>query len=208
MSFFSLSFFVNQTDGFIFEMKKKSSKPATLLDKIEECDRGGQYELNISGLGLVVWPQETVLVSSVKKLNVEKNQLTVMPSLEHFRGLLYLNLSRNELTDVSLVRFGTLLGLKSIDLSRNQLTTIPTDLTRLPFLEELHLQRNRIRSLPDGMGNLRSLRDLDMSFNCLVEVGDGLEQLPNLENVNFLHNLELDVEKMGIRTRRFHEKVI
>ena len=187
--------------------EKKVVKPRSLLDQVESCDRGGQYELDIASLGMTVWPQETVLVSNIRILRAEKNKLVSMPCLDHFRALSELNLSRNCLTDVGELRFGAIVGLRKIDLSKNCLTSLPSDITRLTLLETLLLRENKLKALPDGMEALRSLRELDVSFNQIEVVGDVLEGLVHLDSANFTHNLTLDVDSMGPRTRRLHEKV-
>ena len=182
-------------------------KSRSLLDQVEYCDRNGQHELDISRLNLSVWPQETVLVSSIRILNAEKNELEVLPNFDHFRGLNELKLSRNKLSDVHEVRFGSIVGLRKIDLSRNCLTSLPADITRLNLLEVLNIRQNKIKALPDGIGSLRSLQELDAEYNDLQDVGDALERVATLESINFLHNDNLDVENLGARTRRLHEKV-
>ncbi len=185
----------------------KNLKSKSLLDKIEECDHGGQFELNISGLELSAWPQESVLVPSIRILDAKKNLFTSLPSLDHFRGLVELNLSRNLLTDLVDLRIGSLVGLKKVDISRNALISLPIDIARLQFLEVLCVNRNKLVSLPENMSNLKSLRELDCSYNQLQQVGNVLETLACLEEVNLLHNDSLDVNKLGLRTRRFFEKV-
>jgi Leucine-rich repeat (LRR) protein len=186
---------------------KSANKPRSLLDQVEYCDRNGQHELDISNLGISAWPNETVLVPNIRILNVTKNRLAFLPALDHFRALTDLDLSRNSLSNVNDVRFGSIVGLKRINLSRNNLSTLPADLTRLTLLEELNISYNKCICLPDGTHNLKSLCTLDASYNMLEEVGDMLEQLALLTTVNFQGNDSLNVEEMGIRTRRLHEKV-
>lgn len=186
---------------------KKEIKQKTLLDQVELCDRNGQHELDISKLSLSVWPNETVLVPSLRILNAEKNSLVSIPALDHFKALTQLNLSRNRLEDISEVRFGSIVALKTINLSHNALTHIPAEITRLTLLEELNISYNKLAALPEGMFQLKSLSTLDASFNVIVSVGDELESLNLLINLNLMGNDGLIVEEIGIRTRRLHEKV-
>ena len=130
-----------------------------------------------------------------------------MANLEMFRGLQEIDLSRNVLIDVTKVKFGTLQRLKKLDLSRNLLETLPSDITNCPSLEQLLIHRNKLSSLPEGMGNMRSLIILDASFNLIVSVGDELEELFNLQELNLTNNDRLFTEDMGTRTRRLFDKV-
>jgi Leucine-rich repeat (LRR) protein len=189
------------------EKGKRLAKQRSLIDQVEQCDRNGQYELDISKLDLSVWPNETVLVPGIKIQNAENNKITTMPNLEHFRALTVLNLSRNKLEDVNELRFGSIVALKQINLSRNVLTSLPTDITRLTLLEELNISYNKLTVLPDGIGMLRSLHTLDASYNLLTDVGDSLETVNSLQHLNLLGNEQLNFEELGIRTRRLHEKV-
>lgn len=188
--------------------KKKGTKSTSVMDRIEECDRNGQYNLDLSNLHLSDFPKEAVLVGAIKYLNIHKNKIVQMPTLEAFRGLIDVDLSRNMLMDLSQVRFCALKNLKKVDLSRNALEHLPDDMTMCASLETLIIHRNILQSLPDGISNMRSLVVIDASFNNIKKIGSSLENLFNLEELNLTNNEELDTEDMGTRTRRLYDKVI
>lgn len=199
----------------------------TVLDCVSECDRGGQFELDISNMNLTEFPQEAVLVSAIRHLKGHKNQFLTLPTLDNFRALIDLNLSRNQLIDISQVKFGSLINLKRMDLSRNCLEEIPDLISKCSQLEVklflpplilschveilfqvLMVHRNKLKRLPDGIGGLKSLRSLDASYNNIAFVGGVLETLPNLEDLNLGANENLEADTMATRTRRLHDKVV
>ena len=62
--------------------------------------------MDISHLGLTKWPQELVLLARVRSILAQANKLTIMPSIGlTFKNLEFLNLSRNELTNIDDIHF-------------------------------------------------------------------------------------------------------
>jgi len=167
--------------------------------------------LDISHLGLTKWPQELVLLARVRSILAQANKLTIMPSIGlTFKNLEFLNLSRNELTNIDDIHFREMTFLKKLDLSRNKLVTLPNDIIKLPQLTILYVQNNKLNKFPDNMRELRSLNTIDASVNDFVSIGDQLENIPNLEDLNLkdCKLLKTGILDMGTRTRRLYEKRI
>ena len=80
--------------------KKRSKRTGGLLDRITTCDKNGQFNVDIAQLELDEWPQELLIVAKVKSIVAFKNKLTMIPSLQDFRLLEHLDLSRNKLTSI------------------------------------------------------------------------------------------------------------
>lgn len=77
--------------------------------------------------------------------------------------------------------------LKSLDISRNALCTLPVEVTHLPKLKTLIISKCNLSSLPDTTP-LISLTSLNASANVLHN--DGLEQLPtSLVKMDFSFNM-------------------
>jgi Leucine-rich repeat (LRR) protein len=116
-------------------------------------------------------------------------------------------LSRNFIANIDSAKLSSLVRLKSLDLSRNKLTSIPEDLTKLPLLSILIMNRNDIEVLPQDMSGMRNLRTLDLSHNKLIRTGTVLDDLPSLSDLNLSDNPTLDLIGMSIKSRRLHEKL-
>ena len=191
--------------------KKRSKRVGGLLDRITACDKNGQFDIDIAQLELDEWPEELLIVAKVKIIIAFKNKLTHVPSLQDFRSLEHLDLSRNCLTSVDSIEFFHLVKLKHLDISRNKIAKLPDDLTKCPVLEKLIIHRNQLVEFPAEMANLRRLRYIDASYNNIRHVGLELETLPHLEELNLSHNDELDKGNMGLgemgpKTRQLCDK--
>ena len=68
-----------------------------------------------------------------------------------------------------------------LDVSKQGMRSLSTELFRYDFLEKLYLNRNRLARLPPGIRYLRSLTHLDVSDNLLVEIPGQIGMLTNLE---------------------------
>lgn len=86
------------------------------------------------------------------------------------RYLIHVNLSDNNLSSLP-TALSTLKDLKVLDLSGNQLSLLSEAFGDLVALEELYLQKNSIFQLPSALLKLKFLRVLDVSKNALGHVG-------------------------------------
>lgn len=188
--------------------EKKKEKSKTAMDRIEECDRAGQYELDLSHLNITEWPQETIILPNVHIVKGYGNLFTTMPSFAVFRGIEYCDLSRCKIENVDEMQVSQLFNLKHLNLSRNNLDHLPDDIGRLVALETLLIDKNQLKTFPSNMQSMRNCHKIDASYNQLIDVGTLLDRLPSLEDLNLAHNPHLDVEKLGTRTRRLHDKRI
>jgi Leucine-rich repeat (LRR) protein len=82
--------------------------------------------------------------------------------------LKHLNLAANVLSYVPRsVVSESLNKLEKLDLSSNQLATVPNEICNLTNLEELRLDSNMIVSLPDSIGRLSKLKVLSLRDNMI-----------------------------------------
>ena len=96
----------------------------------------------------------------------------------------YLNLDRNQLTNVDAV--ASLAGLKWLRLNENRLAALP-DLSGLKKLRRVYLRNNKFTQVPETLKDLPELTDLDLSWNDVTEVPDWLAKREGLENLSFTH---------------------
>ena len=100
-------------------------------------------------------PLPASLPSSLKQLNLAANFFSSIPP-----AVLSTNLSK----------------LEKLDLSSNQLTTVPDEIAVLVQLEELRLDSNHIRSLPTAVGRLSKLKALSLRNNQLQHTSASSQQ--------------------------------
>lgn len=94
----------------------------------------------------------------------------------------YLNLDRNQLTDVNTLSDFT--GLKWLRLNENRLDALP-DLKGLTQLRRIYLRGNRFAAVPETLKDLPSLTDIDLSENPIKEVPAWLAAKSGLEALSF-----------------------
>ena len=94
----------------------------------------------------------------------------------------YLNLDRNELTNVSSV--ATLTELKWLRLNDNKLAALP-ELKGLVNLRRIYLRNNKFAAVPETLKDLPALTDIDLSGNPLKEVPQWLAEKKGLKNLSF-----------------------
>lgn len=136
--------------------------------------------------------------SMLEELDLSSNYFTVLPNHTYsdFVALQRLNLSRNLLGPwlsshpVSIL-FSSLQHLQVLDLSWNNITSLPHRLTRhLSHLTTLHVQHNQIHEVENlAVKDMPSLAKLHMSANRLGRVDPAsLRTLQYLEVVDFSNN--------------------
>ena len=94
----------------------------------------------------------------------------------------YLNLDRNELTNVSAV--ASLKELKWLRLNDNKLESLP-DLKALVNLRRIYLKGNRFTAVPETLKDMPALTDIDLSVNPIKEVPTWLAERKGLKNLSF-----------------------
>lgn len=109
----------------------------------------------------------------LQTLDLSFNDLMLIPegsSLTWLRRLQYLNLSHNNISELSGEALGGLITLRVLDLSSNRLETLPQGLfASCRELHEVHLQNNSLFTLAKGLFHrLEQLIVLDLSSNQLT----------------------------------------
>ncbi|XP_031786852.1 leucine-rich repeat and calponin homology domain-containing protein isoform X3 [Nasonia vitripennis] len=114
-------------------------------------------------------PEEVTEFAFLEKLHLYHNAIRVIPeTVAMLQSLSYLDLSRNQLT--TLPREICRLPLQTLLVAHNRLASLPEELGRMSALAELDAGCNEITSLPSRMGDLPRLRCLDLRSNLLVHI--------------------------------------
>jgi Leucine-rich repeat (LRR) protein len=99
-------------------------------------------------------------------------------------NLIELDLSYNKLDDLNPLLLKCK-NLKNLNLSDNQLKTIPDALSNaFQNLLDLNLSHNHLETIPTVIGSLQSLQCLDLSNNSIQKILDGtITELTNLKEL-------------------------
>uniref|UniRef100_A0A8C3L0I4 Leucine rich repeats and calponin homology domain containing 3 n=1 Tax=Chrysolophus pictus TaxID=9089 RepID=A0A8C3L0I4_CHRPC len=114
---------------------------------------------------------------SLESLNLYQNCIRYIPeAVLNLQSLTFLNISRNQLSTLPVHLCS--LPLKVLIASNNKLVSIPEEIGQLRQLTELDVSCNEIQTIPPQIGNLESLRDLNVRRNHLVRLPEELAELP------------------------------
>jgi len=114
--------------------------------------------VDLSYYQLVAVPDELWQLTGIKHLNLNLNELSVLPpKIGLMTELEYLHLGGNRL-DALPVEFWGLRQLKRLDLRANQLATLPREIGQLANLTYLGLTGNTLQVLPTELGALKHLK--------------------------------------------------
>ncbi len=120
---------------------------------------------------------------------------------EAFVNITELELSRKNLTSLpSEIRFFT--NLQELELNGNQLQNLPEAIGNLTKLQKLWLLHNQLQSLPEVIGMLTNLRYLFLSNNRLQSLPKAIENLTKLRDLDLGKNqLQSFPEVIGTLTQ-------
>ncbi|XP_017389075.1 leucine-rich repeat and calponin homology domain-containing protein 4 isoform X2 [Cebus imitator] len=122
-------------------------------------------------------PEAACQLVSLEGLSLYHNCLRCLnPALGNLTALTYLNLSRNQLS--TLPPYICQLPLRVLIVSNNKLGALPPDIGALGSLRQLDVSSNELQSLPTELCGLSSLRDLNVRRNQLSTLPEELGDLP------------------------------
>jgi Leucine-rich repeat (LRR) protein len=146
--------------------------------------------LNLNGHEIKEIPEGINRLSNLKELHIFWSSLSltqisyllsVLPHLTYL-GIRWCNSYEqllNTLTNIQQL---------GIDLTYNELTTIPDSITKLVNLTELNLTDNKLATIPDSITKLGNLTSLDLSSNQLTTIPDSITKLVNLTSLDLSSN--------------------
>ncbi|KAL3996696.1 transcription initiation factor TFIID subunit 4 [Sarotherodon galilaeus] len=178
-------------------------------------------DINLKGLDVIVFKNIDInvfyrvpelhfmqnILTVVRKASVINSKLFVIPcqSTIHFSDLEFLDISDNIISDFALMEMmcygiGVLLNLRTLNISKNILSSIKSELfTKLVKLENLDMSGNSFDSMPSTCSWPASLKFLNLSSTSLPEVTSCLPQslqiLDLSRNKLTVFNIELPLLK-------------
>ena len=117
------------------------------------------------------------------------DKATILKLIDHAKtaGWPIIDLSSNQMPSLP-PEIAELTHLMGLDLSHNQLIRLPPEITRLSKLNFLRLRRNELTSVPPEITSLTSLTSLDLSFNQLTSLPPEIAKLTNLTKLDLSGN--------------------
>jgi len=125
-------------------------------------------------------------LKKTKALQLTECNLEVMPDLRGFDNLRCLNLYQNRLKELPDWLFD--LPLREVDLSKNELESIPQGIGRMSGLVRLDLWGNKLTELPDSLGFCSALKELLLSMNNLSTLPASFEGAEVFFNIDISWN--------------------
>ncbi|KAK7808690.1 hypothetical protein U0070_011765 [Myodes glareolus] len=114
---------------------------------------------------------------SLESLNLYQNCIRYIPeAILNLQALTFLNISRNQLSTLPVHLCN--LPLKVLIASNNKLVSLPEEIGHLRHLTELDVSCNEIQTVPSQIGNLEALRDFNVRRNHLVRLPEELAEVP------------------------------
>ncbi|XP_074475478.1 leucine-rich repeat-containing protein 59 isoform X2 [Sebastes fasciatus] len=106
------------------------------------------------------------------------------------------DLSLSNLTEVPVRELALFTKATVLDLSCNNIISLPPEFCNLTHLVKVDLSKNQLTCLPDDLGNLSSLQHLDLYNNKLTVLPVSVSQLRSLKWLDLKDNpLEADLAK-------------
>uniref|UniRef100_G3NFL9 Leucine-rich repeat-containing protein 59 n=1 Tax=Gasterosteus aculeatus aculeatus TaxID=481459 RepID=G3NFL9_GASAC len=106
------------------------------------------------------------------------------------------DLSLCDVTEVPVRELALFTKATVVDLSCNNITSLPPEFCNLTHLVKVDLSKNQLTCLPDDLGNLTSLQHLDLYNNKLTVLPVSFSQLRSLKWLDLKDNpLEADLAK-------------
>lgn len=158
------------------------------LQRISDAIANRATELDLSGLGMTMIPENIGECRSLSILRLNNNQLTTLPqAINHLNELKILHLHHNLIGQVP-TQIGEYKHLIELRLDHNQVSNIPRTFRQLTALKHLNLSHNRLHLLPAYFDTFNRLETLYVAANNLNKLPDCIGKLPRLQRLDLAQN--------------------
>ncbi|XP_035694044.1 malignant fibrous histiocytoma-amplified sequence 1 homolog [Branchiostoma floridae] len=128
-------------------------------------------------------------INLTQRQGEEDQSLTVFEEINQFKQLKAVTIIGMKLDDSSLSNLFQCTSIRTLKLSNCQLASIPRSLANLKDLEILDLSHNNLTTLPTRpIRSLPCLKSLNVSHNKIAVIGDVVKKLQALQNFDVSYN--------------------
>ncbi|RCN26869.1 leucine Rich repeat-containing domain protein, partial [Ancylostoma caninum] len=178
-----------------FELVVKDAKgrnPSLSDDELQKSVFSKNPQLNfvsISGCGLSHLSPSITSCSQLTKLVIIRNELVSVPD-EIGRGMNRYNRKGFQLTNAGLFDFSALQALLVLDISHNELTSVPATLTggQLVRLHTLNLAHNKITEVTPKLNVIEHMKTLNLSENEITSLPWAIGQMEKIRILDLSQN--------------------
>lgn len=132
------------------------------------------------------------VVMNLAKIDVSENKLTKIFIEGDLTYLTHLDLSHNQLSTLPQDLSERCQSVLQLNISDNQFQLLPQAVASLRFLSELSASSNKISLIPTEISALTQLRKLDLADNSFGQLPPEIGRLPALESLDLGGNTKLD----------------
>ncbi|GMF20038.1 unnamed protein product [Phytophthora lilii] len=149
-------------------------KPVSILAEL--------VELNLSNNQLTKLPDPLLRWKNLRRLLLQVNHLERLPALDALCNLEVLQLQQNELK--SLPSMKNLVHLVKLDANSNNISALPPEIVHMTALAHLNLRRNQLKDIPSQLTRCLSLEILDLGANPISSpIPSGFSELSKLRTL-------------------------
>lgn len=145
-------------------------------------------EIAIKNYLLPTLPQRLMDFGIITKINIVNCGLTIIPNvIFDMEALKSLDLSKNPLTTVQM-EIKNLINLKQITLRGCSFNQFPSVLTELSTVTSLNISFNKFKSIPSDIQKMKNLENLNLTTCNLLDIPKTLVTLSNIRFINLVGN--------------------
>jgi len=152
------------------------------LEEVKNADPDSVFAISLKKSKLTKLPEELFRFKNLKYLDLEKNEISDVLPIGEFKQLIYLNLGKNKLQNFP-VSVCQLLFLEDLVVNRNEFSYVPPCISACKKLRRIDFWETPVRSLPKEMEAIKTLELIDFSGVKMNPTGYKLlkEQFPGVK---------------------------
>jgi len=147
-------------------------------------------ELVLDGIGLTSLESICEYCPDLIHLSLASNEIKDIAGIHNLRKLSHLNLLRNNLTHLP-TNIGLLTNLTTLEIANNKIVELPNEIEMLKLLKHLNLESNELSELPVGFGKL-NCETLCLNCNNFAVFPDCVTYMP-LTHLSIMANQLIDL---------------